>query len=157
SGLVASVNRPGGNATGVNLFTQAVESKKLELITKLISTATTVAFLTNPNNPTASASKVEEMQEAARSVGRTLAVVQAGTAADLTAAFATLVQQRIGLLVVGADPFFDENGRDQIITLAAAHQVAAIYSFREATAAGALMSYGTSLADAERQRGLYTA
>src|SRR5947209_7318530 len=144
------------NATGVNLCTQAVEGKKLELLAKLVPTVVTVAFLTNPNNPTVSEGKIKEMQEAARSLGRQLQVLNASTAADFGPAFATLVQQRAGLLVVGADPFFDETGRNQIIALAAGHQVPAIYSFREATAAGGLMSYGTSLADAERQRGLYT-
>src|SRR5260221_450403 len=156
SGLVASVNRPGSNATGVNLFTQAVEGKKLELIAKLVPTAATVVFLTKPNNPTVSAGKITEMQEAARAVGPQLQGLNASTAADFGPAFATLVQQRAGLLVVGADPFFDETGRDQIIALAAGHGVPAIYSFREAAAAGGLMSYGPSLADAERQRGLYT-
>src|SRR6266853_1706346 len=111
------------NATGVNLFTQAVEGKKLELLAKLVPTVVTVAFFTNPNNPTVSEGKIKEMQEAARSLGRQLQVLNASTAADFGPAFATLVQQRAGLLVVGADPFFDETGRNQIIALAADHQV----------------------------------
>ena len=156
SGLIASLNRPGGNATGVNLFTKDVEARKLELLSKLVSADATIAFLANPNNPTNTEGKTKEMQEAARALGRQLQVLNASTATDFDTAFATLVQQRGGSLVISADPFFDETGRDQLVALAARHAVPAIYSFREATAAGGLMSYGTNLADVERQKGVYT-
>ena len=156
SGLIASLNRPGGNATGVNLFTKDVEARKLELLNKLVSADATTAFLVNPNNPRNTEGKTKEMQEAARALGRQLQVLNASKAADFDTAFATLVQQRVGSLVISADPFFDETGRDQLVALAARHAVPAIYSFREATAAGGLMSYGTNLADVERQKGVYT-
>ena len=92
----------------------------------------------------------------ARALGRQLQVLNASKAADFDAAFAALVQQQVGSLVISADPFFDETGRDQLVALAARHAIPAIYSFREATAAGGLMSYGTNLADVERQKGVYT-
>jgi putative ABC transport system substrate-binding protein len=153
-GLITSLNRPGGNATGVNLFTQEVEGKKLELLVKLAPAVATIAILVNPNNPT-SEIKIRDLREAARVLGRQLQVLNASTTADLDTAFVTLVQQRAGSLVVGADPFFDENGRDHLVALAARHAVPAIYSFREAAAAGGLMSYGTSLADTGRMKGVY--
>ena len=156
SGLIASLNRPGGNATGVNLFTKDVEARKLELLSKLVSADATIAFLVNPNNPTNTEGKTKEMQEAARALGRQLQVLNASKAADFDTAFAALVQQQVGSLVISADPFFDETGRDQLVALAARHAIPAIYSFREATAAGGLMSYGTNLADVERQKGVYT-
>ena len=156
SGLIASLNRPGGNATGVNLFTKDVEARKLELLNKLVSADATIAFLVNPNNPTNTEGKTKEMQEAARALGRQLQVLNASKAADFDTAFAALVQQQVGSLVISADPFFDETGRDQLVALAARHAIPAIYSFREATAAGGLMSYGTNLADVERQKGAYT-
>ena len=156
SGLIASLNRPGGNATGVNLFTKEVEARKLELLSKLMPADATIAFLVNPNNPSNTEGKTKEMQEAARALGRQLQVLNASKAADFDTAFASLVQQRVGSLVISADPFFDETGRDQLVALAARHAVPAIYSFREATAAGGLMSYGTNLADVERQKGVYT-
>jgi putative ABC transport system substrate-binding protein len=156
AGLIASLNRPGSNATGVNLFTQDVEARKLDVLGKALSAGAAVAFLVNPNNRTIAEGKTKEMQEAAGSLGRQLLVANASTAADIDVAFATLVRRRVTALVVGADPYFDEAGRDQIIALAARLGIATIFSFRAATAAGALMSYGTSLEDAERQRGIYT-
>jgi putative ABC transport system substrate-binding protein len=153
-GLVASLNRPGGNATGVNLFTQDVEAKKLELLVKLLPSVATIAILVNPNNPNFER-QVKDLHEAARILGRQLEVLSASSAADFDAAFETIVRQRVGSLVVGADPFFDENGRDHLVALAARHAVPAIYSFREATAAGGLMSYGTNLADTAHIKGSY--
>jgi putative tryptophan/tyrosine transport system substrate-binding protein len=155
SGLVASLNRPGGNATGVHLFTQTVEGKKLEMLGKLVPTAATIAFLLNPNNPAAEG-KAKEMQEAARALGRQLHVLNASTESEIDAAFVALVQQRAGALVVGGDPFFDDTQRHQLIALAARHAVPTIYGQREYAADGGLISYGTSLADAVRQVGIYT-
>jgi putative ABC transport system substrate-binding protein len=154
SGLITSINRPGGNATGVNLFTQELEGKKLDLLVKLVPAVATIAILVNPNNPT-SEIRIRDLREAARVLGRQLQLLNASTAADLDAAFATLVQQRAGSLAVGADPFFDENERDHLVALAARHAVPAIYSFRESAAAGGLMSYGTSLAVTGRVKGVY--
>ena len=107
SGLVASLNWPGGNATGVSLFTQAVEQKKFELLGRLMPAAGTVAFLINPNNPAAE-SKTKEMQEAARSLERRLHVVNARTESEIEAAFVTIAQLGTGALVVGNDLFFDD-------------------------------------------------
>ena len=155
SGLVASLNRPGGNATGVNLFTQVVEAKKLELLGKLTPITTTIAFLINPENPAAEG-KTKEMQEAARGLGRQLHVLNASTESEVDAAFVTLVQQQVGALVVAGDPFFDDTRRGQLVALAARHSIPAIYGQREYAADGGLMSYGTSLVEVFRQAGLYT-
>jgi putative tryptophan/tyrosine transport system substrate-binding protein len=149
SGLVASLNRPGGNATGVNLFTQVVEAKKLELLGKLTPITTTIAFLINPENPAAEG-KTKEMQEAARGLGRQLHVLNASTESEVDAAFVTLVQQQVGALVVAGDPFFDDTRRGQLVALAARHSIPAIYGQREYAADGGLMSYGTSLVEVFR-------
>jgi ABC-type uncharacterized transport system substrate-binding protein len=154
SGLVASLNRPGGNATGVNLFTQTVEAKKLELLDKLVPTAATIAFLSNPNNA-AAAGKIKEMLEAASTLSRQLHLLNASTENEIDVAFAALVRQRVGALVVQADPFFDDTQRLHLVSLAARHSVPAIYGQREYAADGGLISYGTSLADAFRQVGIY--
>jgi putative tryptophan/tyrosine transport system substrate-binding protein len=155
SGLVASLNRPGGNATGVNLFTQAVTPKRLELLVKLVPAAATIAFLLNPNNP-ATEGTTKAMQQSARALGRQLRVLNASTESEIDAAFATIVQQRVGALVVNADPFFDEKQRHQLVALAARHAMPAIYGQRAYAADGGLMSYGTSIADAYPQVGIYT-
>jgi putative ABC transport system substrate-binding protein len=154
SGLVASLNRPGGNATGVNLFTQAVEAKKLDVLGKLMPTTATFSFLMNPKNPAASG-KTKEMQEAAHALGRQLDILNASTESEIDAAFATLVQQHTGSLIVASDPFFNDTQRDRLVALAARHSIPAIYGQREYTVEGGLMSYGTSLSDAYRQAGNY--
>jgi putative ABC transport system substrate-binding protein len=155
SGLVVSLNRPGGNATGVNLFTQAVESKKLELLAKLVPASAAFGFLINPHNPAAEG-KTKEMQDAARGLGREIHVLNASTESEVETAFASLAQLRVGALIVGSDPFFDDSLRVQLITLVARHSIPAIYGQREYAADGGLMSYGTSLADVFRQVGIYT-
>jgi putative ABC transport system substrate-binding protein len=154
SGLVSSLNRPGGNATGVNLFTQAVEAKKLELLVKLVPIAASIGFLLNPNNPAAEG-KSKEMQAAALSLGRQLYILSASTESEVEATSATFAKLKIGALVIAADPFFDDTRRDQLVTLAARLTVPAIYGQREYVIDGGLMSYGTSLADAYRQIGIY--
>jgi putative ABC transport system substrate-binding protein len=155
SGLVASLNRPGGNATGVNLFTQAVEAKKLDVLNKLMPPAATVAFLENPKNPAADG-KTKEMEEAARALNRQLQVVRASTPSEIDAAFETIAQQRTDSLIVASDPFFNDTQRDRFVALAASHSIPAIYGQREYASDGGLLSYGTSLADACYQAGIYT-
>ena len=155
SGLVNSLSRPGGNATGVNLFTQAVEAKKLDILNKLMPPATMMAFLMNPANP-AAAGKTKEMQEAAAKLGRQLHVVNARNEIEIDNAFMELGKLRVGSLVVGSDPFFNDSSRFQIVRQAARFSIPAIYGQREYTLDGGLISYGTSLAEAYRQAGVYT-
>ena len=145
-GLVASLARPGGNATGVNLFTPAVEAKKLDLLSKLVPTATTFAFLLNPNNPAAE-EKANEMRDAARALDRQLDVVGAGTEAEIDSAFATVFDRRIGALVIMADQYFDDTRRAQLVALAARHAIPTIYGQQEYALDGGLISYGTNLAE----------
>jgi ABC-type uncharacterized transport system substrate-binding protein len=152
-GLVAGLNRPGGNVTGVSLLSFTLIAKQLELLCELVPTAATVAFLVNPNNSN-TVSRTREMQESARAVGRQLHVVTASTEAELEPAFAA-VQRHAGALFVPPDPFFTSH-REQLVALAARHAIPASYPFREYAAAGGLMSYGTNLADAYRLVGNYT-
>jgi putative tryptophan/tyrosine transport system substrate-binding protein len=152
-GLVAGLNRPGGNVTGVSLLSFTLIAKQLELLCELVPTAATVAFLVNPNNSN-TVSRTREMQETARAVGRQLHVVTAGTEAELEPAFAA-AQRHASALFVPPDPFFTSR-REQLVALAARHAIPASYPFREYAAAGGLMSYGTNLADAYRLVGIYT-
>jgi putative tryptophan/tyrosine transport system substrate-binding protein len=152
-GLVASLNRPGGNATGVSLLVFTLIAKQLELLCELVPTAGTVAFLVNPNNPN-NMNRTREMQEAARAVGRQLHVVTAGTEAELEPAFAA-AKRHAGAICVPPDPIFISH-REQLVALAARHAIPASYPWREFAAAGGLMSYGTNLVDAYRLVGIYT-
>jgi putative ABC transport system substrate-binding protein len=154
SGLVVSLNRPGGNATGVNLFTQAVEGKKLDLLSKLVPATATFGFLSNSNSPAAT-EKAQEMQDAARALDRELHVVGAGTTGEIDAAFGTFVQRRVTALVVMADPFFDDSQRAQLVALASRHAISTIYGQREYAVEGGLISYGTNLSETHRQVGNY--
>jgi ABC-type uncharacterized transport system substrate-binding protein len=151
-GLVAGLKRPGGNVTGVSLLSFTLIAKQLELLCELVPTAATVAFLVNPNNSN-TVSRTREMQESARAVGRQLQVVTAGTEAELEPAFAA-VQRHAGALFVPPDPFFTSR-REQLVALAARHAIPTSYPFREYAAVGGLMSYGTNLAEAFRQVGVY--
>jgi putative ABC transport system substrate-binding protein len=153
-GIVASLNRPGGNATGVNLFTQAVEPKKLDVLSKLVPSAETFGYLLNPNNPGAE-ERANEVRDAARSLGRSLHVVGASTPAEIDAAFTTLVDRRVGALVVMADQYFDDTRRAQLVALAAGNAIPAIYGQREYALEGGLISYGTNLAETHRHAGNY--
>jgi len=153
-GLTASFNRPGGNLTGVSFLTGELGAKRLGLLCELVPNASAVALLLNPNDPAAELQR-QDVQAAAQALGRRLLVLRASTEMDFEANFAILTQEQVGALVVENDPFFDSR-RDRIMSLAARNAVPAIYHIREFPAAGGLMSYGASLADAYRQVGDYT-
>jgi len=153
-GLVASLNHPGGNATGVGLFAVTVEPKKLELLHELVPKAMRVGVLTNPRNPN-SETVTTDLRMAASTLGLRIHVVNATTEPEFGTAFATLVEQRVGALVVAADPFFNAQ-REELVALAARHAIPAIYEWRESVVAGGLVSYGTVISDAYRQAGVYT-
>jgi putative ABC transport system substrate-binding protein len=154
-GLVAGLGRPGGNATGVNIFTSDLSPKRLGLLRDLLPTATLIAVLFNPNFPGAERN-AREAETAARALGRPIVVLAAANEREIDAAFESIVQMRAGALLVAADPFYNSR-RDQIVALAARHAIPAVYEQREFAVAGGLMSYGTSLVDAYRQQGIYTA
>ena len=153
TGLVTSLNRPGGNMTGVYLFTAGLEAKRLGLLHEMVPKAPIIAVLINPNFSGAK-TQVRDVQEAAPRLGVQLIVVRANADDDIDAAFSTLVQQRAGALLVCASPFFNVR-REQLLGLAARHAVPAIYEWRDFAALGGLMSYGTSLTDSYRQAGVY--
>ena len=153
-GLVASLNRPGGNVTGVSLFFGELVAKRLGLLRELVPRATVIAVLLNPDNPNAAA-RSADVQAAARAIGQQIHVFNANSESEIDRSFATFVQLRAGALFIGDDPFF-ESWRVHLISLAARHMVPAIYDTRDYTAAGGLMSYGTSISDASRQVGIYT-
>jgi len=152
-GLVASLNRPGGNITGTHIFTSGLDTKRLGLLHELVPKATTVGVLANPLNPAAEVQRRDE-QKAAAQLGVQLIVLKATAESDFEPAFATLAQQRVGALLVAADSFFNSR-RQQLVALAARHAIPAIYEFREFAEAGGLMSYGTNLAESYHQVGVY--
>ena len=154
-GLVSSVPRPGGNATGINFFTIAVGQKRLGLLHELVPKAAEIGFLQNPGSPNL-ARAIDDAQAAAEQLGYKLVVVKASTVNEIDAAFATLVRAKVGGLVVSPDGFFTGR-RVQITTLAARHAIPAIYSGREFAAAGGLISYASSIGDAYRDMGVYVA
>ena len=153
-GLVASLNRPGGNLTGVTSLNVEVGPKRLELLHELIPTATVVALLVNPTNPPLAETLARDLQAAARSLGLQLHVLQASTEDDFDTVFANLVKLRVGGLVIGSDIFFVSR-IEQLAALTVRHAVPAIFQYREFAASGGLMSYGGSLADSFRQVGIY--
>ena len=152
-GLVTSLNRPGGNVTGISMITVALAPKRLELLHELVPAPAAIAMLVNPTSPYVEA-ETADVKASARVLGRQLRVLNAGTAQEIDAAFATLVQQRAGALLVSGDPFFDSE-RDRLVALAARYSVPAIYQWREFATIGGLISYGTSILDAYRQAGVY--
>jgi putative ABC transport system substrate-binding protein len=154
SGLVASFNRPGGNATGVAILTSALVAKRLQLLVNLVPTAKVIGALVNPNSPNA-ISDTRDAESAARVLNRQFFVLNASTERDFETGFATLAQQRIGALFVLPDSVFTER-RDKLVALAARYAIPAIYNFREFADAGGLLSYGLHFADAFRQVGVYT-
>jgi putative tryptophan/tyrosine transport system substrate-binding protein len=152
-GLVASLNRPGGNLTGVSSFSSALGAKRLELLREFVPTATIIALLVNPHYAEAE-TQVKEVEGAAVSFGQQVLILKASTERDINRAFETIVQQRASALIVATDPFiFSRKG--ELVALAARHKVPTDYPWSEFTAAGGLMSYGASLTDAYRQAGIY--
>jgi putative ABC transport system substrate-binding protein len=153
-GLVASFARPGGNATGLNIFITAIEAKRLGLLRELVPTAARIAVIVNPNSPEVD-SQLNDVQTGADAVGWELQILRVGSEAEFDSAFATLAQSAVEALLVAADPFFNSQ-RERIVALAARHKIPAIYEARGYAVAGGLMSYGPNLPDAYRQVGLYT-
>ena len=152
-GLVASLNRPGGNLTGVSFFTAILEAKRLGLLHELVPSAATVACLVNPNNPNAE-TQLNDIDQGARALGLRIRILNASGERDFDKIFDALDQQQTGALLVATDPAFLA-GRQQITALVARHAVPAIYEWREFVEAGGLASYGTNLTDAYRQAGVY--
>jgi putative ABC transport system substrate-binding protein len=151
-GLVASFNRPGGNVTGVSSLITELGSKRLGLLRELVPRANTIATLLNPNFPE---TQLIDLEAAARALGLELIVLRASTEPAIDAAFASMVKEGAGALLVGVDPFFTAR-RDHIVALAARHAIPTLYPVREFAVAGGLMSYGTDFADSYRQVGIYT-
>jgi len=153
-GLVASVARPGGNATGINFVSGELAAKRLELLRELVPAATRVAVLVNPADATAMESTLRGLETAARAIGLNLQILKASTSQDIHAAFAAIVRERSDALFVGSDPFFTSR-RVQLATLSARHAIPLFSQAREAVEAGGLMSYGADIADGFRQAGVY--
>jgi len=154
-GLVASLNRPGGNLTGFNGFIGELGAKGLALLHELVPSTATIGFLENPNNPVFELTTTRDVLAAAPVVGLKIQILKATTDREIDAAFASLVQARIGALLVGGDLFF-ANRIEQITALAARHAIPTMYLTREFVVAGGLISYGISLTEDYRQVGLYT-
>jgi len=152
-GLVASLNRPGGNATGISDFGVEIAAKRLGLLHELLPTATRFGVLVNPDNPYLTESFVTELQTAASAIERQIEVVTASTNGDIDTAFATLIKKRADALLISPDPLFVTR-RVQLITLAVRHALPALYHRRELPEAGGLMSYGSDLSDQFRQTGV---
>jgi len=152
-GLVGSLNRPGGNVTGVSFLVNKLMAKRLELLSELAPGTAAFGMLVDPNNPNAEAD-TKDAQAAAAALGRKLVVAKAGAESEIDAAVAALVQQRVSALLVGAHVLFFSR-RDQLVALAARHAVAASYATREFVAAGGLMSYGPNQTDVYRLVGVY--
>jgi putative ABC transport system substrate-binding protein len=152
-GYVASLNRPGGNVTGVSWFSSEVAGKGLGLLHELVPNAAVVALLINPKLPE-SARSLSEAREAARALGRQLLVLDASTAGEINAAFATMRERRVGALLIGADPFFSSR-LQQIVALTARDALPAMYVSREFVEEGGLISYGNDTADGYRRAGVY--
>ena len=153
-GLVASLNRPGANVTGVSQFSVALVPKRLELMRELKPKATTIAFLINPGNPNAELG-LQHAHAASGVLGLKLMVVRASSEAELDAAFTDLARERASGLVVETDPFFDGR-RDRIVAMAEKHAIPAIYGARDYAVVGGLISYGPDFADTYREAGAYT-
>jgi putative ABC transport system substrate-binding protein len=153
-GLVSNLNRPGGNVTGATFISTGLEPKRMELLHELVPEANTVAVLVNPNFPEAQ-SQLKDLSTAAHAIGLNSVSMQAtGDESSISAAFADIVKQRLGAVLLAADPFFYAL-RDHLVALAARHAVPTAYFQRDFVIAGGLMSYGTSVTDTCRQSGLY--
>jgi len=153
-GLVASLNRPGGNLTGFNSLIGELGSKGLALLHDLVPSVPTIAFLQNPSNPIFAAFYERDVLAAASAIGVKVQMFKAGTDREIDAAFASLAQERTGALLVGVDPFLI-NRTEQIVAFAARHAIPTLYPFRDFVVAGGLISYGVSLIEHYRQVGLY--
>jgi putative ABC transport system substrate-binding protein len=154
-GLVASLARPGGNATGINFFVGEVVAKRLELLHDLVPKSVRIAVLVNPANTTIAETTLREIPEAARALGLQIQVLNASTSREIEAAFAALVRDRADALFVAPDAFFTSR-RVQLATLATRHAIPATYGSRESVEVGGLMSYGADILDMYRQAGVYT-
>jgi len=154
-GLVASLNRPGGNVTGATQATVEVAPKQLQLLHELVPTANVMALLVNPASPTLADSSTRALQAAARTLGLNLHVLNASTEGEFDGVFAKLIQLRAGGLVIGSDPFFTSR-TEQLAALAVHHAVPAVYHWREFAVAGGLVSYGAAVTDVYRLAGNYT-
>jgi putative tryptophan/tyrosine transport system substrate-binding protein len=153
-GLVASLSRPGGNATGVAVFTNELGPKRLELLRELAPKAGLIAFVVNPHSTT-TAAQVKDIQTAAAALGQKIVVVNASTPEEVEQAFPTIAQEKAGAVLYSAHQFY-QIVRDQLVALAARHQLPAMYEWREFVEAGGLASYSTSRNDSFRQMGVYT-
>jgi putative tryptophan/tyrosine transport system substrate-binding protein len=154
-GLIASLNRPGGNLTGITSLNVEVGPKRLELLHEVVPAATIVALLVNPTSPTLAESTTKNLGVTARMLGLQMHVLHASTEREFETVFASLLQLRAGALVIGADALFNSR-LEQLAGLALRHAVPTVYQFREFPVAGGMMSYGTSITDAYRQAGVYT-
>ena len=152
-GIVASLNRPGGNITGVTFLVSGLGAKRLDLLRQFVPKATSIGLLVNPGNPDTEAER-KDVQAAAQNIGQQLIIMDASSDRDIETAFATFVQRGVGAIIVGVGAFFYSN-RKRLIALAARHSLPAIYADRENARAGGLMSYGPSIEDAYRQTGIY--
>jgi putative tryptophan/tyrosine transport system substrate-binding protein len=153
-GLVASLARPGGNLTGINLFNAEITAKRLDLLRELVPGAARVGVLVNPTNATTTESTLRDVVVAARATGLQIKVLNASTSREIEAAFASFMRERSDVLFIASDPYYHSR-RAQLVVLAARHTIPATYAQREFTEAGGLMSYGTNIADAYRQIGVY--
>jgi putative ABC transport system substrate-binding protein len=153
AGLVASLNQPGGNVTGITLVGASLGGERLELARELVPNVGLVALMTNPSSPDAS-EELRDVQTAARAVGQELLVVLASSDRDFEAAFASIVQRRAGVLLISTDPFLFQS-TDRLIALAAQHRIPALYATGESVAGGGLISYGASISDAWRLAGVH--
>jgi putative tryptophan/tyrosine transport system substrate-binding protein len=154
-GLVASLNHPGGNLTGVAYLNVEIAPKRLELLHELIPAAKSIGLLVNPANPAEAVAQTKELQAAIDLLGVRLTVFNATNAIDLEEAFAALMREHVDALQLGVDPLFG-NHVDQIVALATRNKMPTVYPWREFTAAGGLVNYGASIPDAFRQVGVYT-
>ena len=152
-GLVASYNRPGGNATGMNILTESMEPKRLGILRELLPQTETLAVLFNPRFPPAE-TQLRDIEAAARAIGMKVQPFRASTEGDIEPAFQSIVQQQVRALIVATDPFFVARRRD-LIALAARYSLPTVYGFRDLAVSGGLMSYGINLVDVYRQQALY--
>lgn len=153
-GLVASLARPGGNLTGINFLNRELTAKQLELLRQLVPAATRLAVLVNPANPTITETTMRDAEQAAAAMGLQIQIIRASTSREIDAAFAVIASDRSTALFVATDPFFNSR-RVQLSLAAMRHEIPALYSGREYSEVGGLITYGSDIADAYRQAGLY--